>query len=63
VLEYRARYKQFEYEMTSNSMITVLDPRLGFQVEDIKKVNHTEVGEGATMYVIDDYECKNLYVI
>jgi uncharacterized membrane protein len=30
VLEYRARYKIFNYDLTSNATIAVLDPRLGF---------------------------------
>jgi hypothetical protein len=63
VHEYRARYKQFEYRMTKDTLVTVLDPRLGFAVEEIRqRVHQKQLGE-ATMYVVDGDECRNLYVI
>jgi nitrogen regulatory protein PII len=63
VHEYRARYKQFEYRMTKDTLVTVLDPRLGFAVEEIRqRVHQKQLGE-ATMYVVDGDECRNFYVI
>ena len=40
VHEYRARYKQFSYRMTKDTLVTVLDPRLGFAVEEIRQRVH-----------------------
>ena len=40
----------------------MLDPRLGFSVEELKSLHHKELGQ-ATMYVVDGDDCKNLYVI
>ena len=40
VHEFRARYKQIEYRMTKDTLVTVLDPRLGFAVEEIKQRVH-----------------------
>jgi hypothetical protein len=54
VLESRARYKSFVYNMTINSVITVLDKRLGFKdIAEIKDKIHQKLIGYCTFYVID----------
>jgi hypothetical protein len=54
VLESRARYKSFVYNMTINTVITVLDKRLGFKdITDIKDKIHQKTIGYCTFYVVD----------
>ena len=54
VLESRARYKSFVYNMTINTVITVLDKRLGFKdLADIKDKIHQKTIGYCTFYVVD----------
>ncbi len=54
MLESRARYKTFVYNMTINTVITVLDKRLGFKdIPKIKDNIHKRTIGYCTFYVVD----------
>ncbi len=53
VWENRARYKVFHYQMANNSLITVLDGKLGFYLEDLEHLHQNEIAY-CKFFVIDN---------
>ena len=64
VWEQRARYKVFHYQMTNNSLITVIDRRLGFYIDELKKVHAKQIGY-SKFYIIDTDKltAANVYIL
>ena len=40
VWEHRASYKVFHYQMANNSLITVVDRRLGFSISELEHLHN-----------------------